>query len=148
MHLDNKSLKKLKIQHPSKFWEKTWFFSNKVQRPKWPHWQDLSIPVVVKPFFIDKSMKINGSAKTRFFIIHPYFWICNAICSCSQRLLRPWCNFCCTGHGHVLWSFPATLQSKPKDKPRYCLNGRIWNIARISIVWRFFLILTKNCLNE
>ena len=48
-------------------------FLKKVQEPKWPHWQDLSIWMVVGQFVIEKINSNRGIGKIRFFIMHPYF---------------------------------------------------------------------------
>ena len=45
----------------------------KVQRSKLPHWQNLSIPMLVLQFSIDKIIKIEGLGKNGGSIMHPYF---------------------------------------------------------------------------
>ena len=49
--------------------------SQKIQRPKWPQCQDLSIPILLFHFFIKKSIKIEGLEENRGSIMHPYFWL-------------------------------------------------------------------------
>ena len=50
--------------------------SQQIQRPKWPQCQDLSMPILVWPFVIEKSIQIEGLGTNRGSIMHPYFWLC------------------------------------------------------------------------
>ena len=67
-----KNIEKSKNNIPSIVYKTNGCFQ-KNTKTKVPQWQDLSIPILVLQFCIDKGINIEGLGKNGGSIMHPYF---------------------------------------------------------------------------